>query len=139
MSWYNVSMEEAAKKWLDYAQGDLEAAEVLLEHPKSHRSYQLVVMHCHQAVEKLLKAVIVKQEKEIKNIHDLTRLLEELDIDVPRELSEYVDELNPHYHTPRYPDLPSRGPSFSYNKEIALYHISRTKELFVWITDHQLT
>jgi len=38
---------------------DLEAAEVLVRAGKTSYSYQLAVLHCHQAIEKILKTIIV--------------------------------------------------------------------------------
>src|SRR3989338_6267591 len=126
-------MDELAQKWLDLAEGDLEAAETLFENPKSQRSYQIAVHHCHQAVEKLLKMMIVLTGREVAKIHDLSRLLELLDESLPGKLVDYIDELNPHYNVPRYLDLPSMGPSFTYDNKAARYHVEKSKELFIWV------
>ena len=130
---------DIAKKWLDYAEGDLEAAEILAEHPRSDRSWQLVVLHCHEAMEKLLKTILVQQAKEVKKIHDLIRLLDLTEIELPEEMVEYLKSLDPHYQIPKYPDLPSLSRSFHYDKDVAFSHIQQTKELFLWIKQHQLT
>ena len=127
-------MKKVTKKWLDFARADLEAAEVLLNSGKTHWSYQLCVLHCHQAIEKILKTIIINQGKEIKRIHDLIILLGDSNVKLPKNLQEYIDELNPHYQRPRYPDIPYKGPVFQYNKEIAEYHFNKTKTLFLWLT-----
>ncbi len=46
-------MKIIVEKWLNFAKADLEAAEILVTHPKSHYSYQLAVLHCHQSIEKI--------------------------------------------------------------------------------------
>lgn len=126
-------MKKVTKKWLEFAKADLEGAEVLLKSGKSQWTNQLCVWHCHQAVEKLLKTVIVEKDKEVKKIHDLIKLLKDSKIELPRDFQEYIDKLNPHYQAPRYPDIPHKGPILKYNKEIANYHLEKTKKLFLWL------
>ena len=64
-------MNTLTRKWLEYAKADLEAAVVLVKSGKTHYSYQAAVMHCHQAVEKMLKTLIVSNNEAPKRIHDL--------------------------------------------------------------------
>lgn len=126
-------MKKIIKKWLEHAKADLEGAKVLLGSGKSHWSFQLCVWHCHQAIEKILKTVIVKRGKEIKRVHNLIFLLQESELEIPKKFKEYIEELNPHYQPPRYPDIPYKGPILKYNKEVAKYHFDKTKKLFLWI------
>ena len=127
-------MKEIVKKWLQFAKADLEAAEVLLKSGKTHWSYQLCVLHCHQAVEKILKTVIISKGKEHKRTHDLIVLAKDAKVELPKQFQEYLDELNPHYHPGRYPDINYKGPIFKYNQETAQYHFNKTKEVFFWLT-----
>lgn len=128
-------MKIAVKKWLEYAKADLEAAEVLTKHPKSKYSYQLAVLHCHQAIEKILKTVIVLNKEEIYKIHDLVRLSELSDLKLPQEFQVYIKEINVHYQPSRYPDISYQGKSlkYDYNKENAVYNLKKTQKLFLWI------
>lgn len=126
-------MKKITKKWLEYVKADLEGAEVLFKSAKSHWSYQLCVWHCHQAMEKVLKAVIVEKNGEIKKVHDLVKLTKDSELELPRDFQEYIDKLNPHYQPPRYPDIPYKGPIFRYTKEIARSHLNKTKEIILWI------
>lgn len=121
------------EKWLEYARVDLEGAEVLVKNPKSSYSYQLSVLHCHQAVEKILKTVIVANNQEVKKIHDLVRLVELAKLKLTEELFDYIKELNAHYQPARYPDIKYKGPILKYNQGIAKYHFKHTKEIFLWI------
>lgn len=126
-------MKDLVKRWLEYAKADLEAAEVLVNHPKSHYSYQLAVLHCHQAIEKILKTVIIAKKNEPKRVHNLIYLLEESKLDISEENRKYIEELSPHYQPSRYPDIPYKGPILKYNKKTAEYHLDKTMEIFLWI------
>lgn len=126
-------MKEIIKKWLQFAKGDLEAAEVLLKSAKTNWSYQLCVLHCHQAIEKILKAAIIEKGQEIRKIHDLVKLLTDSGLKITPQFEEYIKELNSHYQPPRYPDIPQRGPIFRYDRKFAQYHFNKTKEIFLWI------
>lgn len=126
-------MKEITKKWFDFAKADMEAAEVLCKSGKTHWSDQLCVHHCHQCVEKILKAAIIEKGGQPSRIHDLISLLEESKIKLTEDLQRYIEELNPHYQLPRYPDIPFRGPVFKYDKKMAKYHIKKTKEILLWL------
>jgi HEPN domain-containing protein len=126
-------MKTIVNKWLESAKADMEAAEVLVKHPKSHYSFQLAVLHCHQAIEKMLKTKIVAMGKEPKRVHNLIFLAQESGLDLPGEFKSYLEELNPHYQPARYPDIPYKGPLLKYNEKIAQYHFNNTRKLFLWI------
>lgn len=126
-------MRRITKKWLEYAKCDFEAADVLLRSAKTHRSYQLCVLHCHQALEKILKTLIIDKGTTPKRTHDLVQLLTESKLLLYKGAQEYINELNPHYQPSRYPDITYKGPILRYSKKIAHYHFKKTKELFLWI------
>lgn len=128
-------MNSIVKKWLEYAKADLEAAEVLIKHPKSGYSYQSAVLHCHQAIEKIIKTVIVLNEDEVYRIHDLVRLAELSELKLADEFQNYIRELNVHYQPSRYPDISYEGKTgkFYYSKENSQYHFNMTKKLFLWL------
>lgn len=126
-------MKDLTKKWLDFAKADLEAAEVLLNSGKTHWSYQLCVLHCHQAIEKILKTIIVENGDEVKKVHNLIFLLEESKLKIPKEFNEFIENLNPHYQPARYPDIFYKGPIFKYTKEMSKRYFTKTKKIFLWI------
>ncbi|OGC23551.1 hypothetical protein A3J90_01350 [candidate division WOR-1 bacterium RIFOXYC2_FULL_37_10] len=123
-------MNTHVEKWLNYAKADLEAAEVLVTHPKSFYSYQLTVLHCHQAIEKILKTFIVSNGGMPKKVHNLIYLLQESGLKLSKEIEEYVATLNPHYQPARYPDITYKGPILRYNEKTAKEHFKNTKEAF---------
>jgi len=125
-------MDNIAKKWLGYAKADLEAAEVLSGNPKTNYSYQLAVLHCHQAIEKILKTVLVSSGQEPKRTHDLIKLAETSKLKLSQEFESYLKQLNIHYQPARYPDI-QYDDNLKYDKDTAEYHFEKTKELFSWI------
>ncbi len=61
------------KLWLEKAQGDLLAAEVVLRAAMS--SYDIVSFHAQQAAEKSLKAVLIRHQVVFGKTHDIGQLL----------------------------------------------------------------
>lgn len=133
-------MSGLIKRWLSFAQADLEAAKVQLNHGKRRgSSYQIAVFHCHQAIEKILKAHLVAQDREVPKTHDLTALRVATGLAIPAHLVAFINALTPHYLLPRYPDLPFEPRfSFAYNERNAKNILRQTKETFLWLA-HALT
>lgn len=91
-----------AKEWILKAQNDLKSAEILY---KENGPTDSLCFHCHQSVEKILKAFLVFKKNEFPKIHDLIRLLnlcKEIDENL-KELEEEVSFLNRYYIETRYP------------------------------------
>jgi len=128
-------MKDVTKKWVAFARGDLEAAELQFQHGGTRGSaYQIAVFHCHQAIEKILKAHIVEQDKEVKKSHDLTQLRALTGLSMPDHLVECIDNLQPHYLIPRYPDLPFKPSfTFTYNRANTKIILNQTQELLLWL------
>ena len=120
-------------KWLEYAKADLEAAEVLTKSGKTSHSYQLAILHCHQAIEKILKTWMVSKNEVPKRIHDLVKLAQDADIKISERSLKYISELYPHYQPARYPDISYQQTVLKYDSNKAQYHLGKTKELFRWL------
>ena len=123
-------MKNITKKWIEFAEKDLEVASDLLE----KRHWQYCVLFCHQAIEKILKANVIKRGKTPRKIHDLASLLGDIEIKAPLHVISVIETLNPHYMPPRYPDIASKM-KFVYTKEIAGNLLNSTKEIFQWLKD----
>ncbi len=100
--------------WLDYAADDLKSAEVLLKEGIT----SMVCFHSQQAVEKLLKAYLAANSKQIPRTHNLIRLraiCEELAGKQFEIKDEQISFLNDVYIDSRYPSdfglLPSGKPT----------------------------
>jgi HEPN domain-containing protein len=126
-------MKKITKKWLDYAKGDLEGAEILLKSAKTQWTYQLSVLHCHQTIEKILKAIIVENGETPIKTHNLVFLLQKTKLEIPVDFKNYIEELNPHYQPARYPDVVYKGPVLKYDEKVARYHLNKTQNLFSWL------
>ena len=128
-------MKEITKKWMAFAKADMAAAEVQFQFgEKKGSSYQIAVFHCHQAVEKMLKASLAEQGKEIPKLHNLVRLLALIEFSIPADSTLFVEDLNPHYLPPRYPDLGFHPKfSFTYNRKNVATIIKQTRIIILWL------
>ncbi len=126
-------MKEIIKKWILYANADLDVAQRLFQSPKPNQwTYLLVLWHCHQAIEKMLKMLIVKQGKELLKIHDLLRLTKVSNISLSAEQKEFLEDLNEFYLRSRYPDILYKPLSHP-NKNFTKIYLEKTKKLFLWL------
>ena len=64
---------ELVAQWLEKADGDHAAAEQLLV--QGARFREIIAFHCQQAVEKYLKALLVRHQVEFPKTHDIRKLL----------------------------------------------------------------
>lgn len=99
--------QEIFKEWIQKAENDLEAARLLLE---ENGPGDTICFHCHQTVEKYLKAWLSKQGIRFPLTHDLADLIliakrEDADFE---NLLDDVERLNAYYIPSRYPaDVPT--------------------------------
>ncbi len=92
-------MREDVRRWWNSAQDDLEKAKILFQNKK----FDGAVFYCQQSIEKGLKALLVKQKKELRKIHDLVELGKEAGL--PQNFLNYCKELTAAYLYSRYPDV----------------------------------
>lgn len=119
-------MKEMTKEWLKFGQSDLEDAEVLFK----NKSYKNSVLHCHQAVEKILKSIIVQKGFLLIRTHDLISLVYKAKLELPKDVVSFIEELNPHYLPAKYPDITFK---FNYNRTKVQKIIKNTEEVFKWL------
>jgi len=124
-------MKEITKKWLEYADNDFYACKVLMK--KSDKNlYPNCYYHLHQAVEKYLKAYLAENNIKILKTHDLVNILNETKIKLPKELSGFIDDLNPFYNPIRYPDSFKELKEFYTKRELNNY-FKLTRETIKWL------
>ncbi len=90
------------EEWILKAENDLKSAEILY---KENGPTDSLCFHCHQGVEKILKAFLIFKKNEFPKIHDLIRLLnlcKEIDKNL-KGLEKEVSFLNRYYVETRYP------------------------------------
>ena len=63
-------------KWVEYAKNDIDVAIREMEYPRSPRlrPYEIILHHCHQCAEKMLKAYILNSGGTVSPIHMLNTL-----------------------------------------------------------------
>lgn len=126
-------MKLILEKWLLFAQSDLDAAKRLFNSPKPTQwTYLLVLWHCHQTIEKALKMIIIKKDKELLKIHDLPRLSSLAQINLAKPDKILLEELNKFYLRSRYPDLNYKQLS-NPNQKITKNLLTKTEKLFLWL------
>lgn len=129
-------MKAVTKKWLPFAKADIEAAQTLLaKKSRSRWSNILALWHCQQAIEKLLKAIIVEKSGEVFKIHDLGRLQELAKINLSEKELKMVLTLSNYYLKSRYPDLIYKSlPDPDAKKAKSIF--KETKKLYLWLLEY---
>lgn len=94
-------MDEDIQPWLRYAESDMASAEAL------HRAGQNLnaIFHLQQAVEKTLKAAVIKVTGTFPpRIHNLQEIVEHCGLQVTPEQSQLLEDLTKSYTESRYPE-----------------------------------
>src|SRR3989339_1832907 len=94
--------ETDIKEWIKLAVHDMETADLLIKE-KGHAD--IIIYHLHQAIEKFLKALTIKSNKQVAKVHFLDKLLAEIIDHYPKlnDIKEYVLEINLYLPKLRYP------------------------------------
>lgn len=123
-------MENVIKKWVERAEYDLGTAKAML---RSDR-YLYVTFMCQQAVEKLLKAIIIQHGGEALRTHNLVRLAQLAEVYGAMSESEqgFLADLTPFAIEARYGDYRKKLSEITDNKMAADY-LEKTKRLFKWL------
>ncbi len=116
-------MDEPAK-WLKRAQKDLSDAEFNLR----NRRLEIAIFLSHQAAEKALKALQIRQLERFDKVHDLVALSKS--VEAPAEMNECCIALTPYYTITRYPDAEEK-----ITENIAKGMFSNGKKVFVWVKE----
>lgn len=126
---YIAGMKEKTKTWLELAQGDLEFAGNIL---KSGNRPHYSVHYCHQAIEKMLKAVVQEFcNEDPKRTHNLKMLCEQAGLKLPLEVENFLQKLSPHYLASKYPEDMKKFYKL-YTLKYSQGLLSETEESFKW-------
>ena len=95
--------ETNLSEWIERAEHDFDTVELLIR--ERSKSYEIICFHCQQCIEKLLKAVLVKDKTSFPRIHDLVKLANSCVEKHPiiLEYLEVLSELNEYAVAGRYP------------------------------------
>lgn len=122
-------MEEDIKYWVDLADYDLETAKVMLDSGR----YIYVLFMCQQAIEKILKAHVVRTTQKFPpRLHNLVRLLELSELILDEENKKFLEKLNYYYISSRYPE-DRKELAKEVNKQLAREYYNNSEELFKWL------
>ena len=123
-----MSREGSPKEWLRHAEMDQRAAKTLL----ASGEYEPCAFHCQQAVEKLLKAIIVQQTGQRPvHTHDLNALLRQVTgVELSVEITQAISTIDAYYVGSRYP-LDAVDPGV-FKRPLAESVAQRTDEIFQW-------
>lgn len=126
-------MKEKTKTWFEMAKSDLDFAGSIIRTKK--RAYY-AVHFCHQAVEKVLKAIVQEHtDEEPKRTHNFKVLCEQARLELPAHVAEFLAKLAPHYLASKYPeDLEKLYKTYTISYAADLYE--GTQEMFSWLENY---
>jgi HEPN domain-containing protein len=124
-------MKRKTKTWLELATNDLMLAKEILNR-KSKVYYS--AHFCHQAIEKLLKAIISEHTEEIPlPTHNFKILLKQAKLNnIPEDKKKFIFSLMPHYIGTKYPEDITKLYK-KYTKAFVQRLYKNTEEIFQWL------
>lgn len=126
-----VAWPSLVKVWLERVDYDLETAQAMY---KAGR-YLYVVFMCQQTIEKNIKAMLAMRGKEIRPIHNLSKLAEDAGVlqELDKETQKFIDMLSHYYLNARYKETITTL-SQTIGKKEAKDYLEKTKNLILWLT-----
>lgn len=124
-------MKKKTKTWMALAVNDLTLAEELLNR-KGKVYYS--AHFCHQAIEKLIKAIISERTDKVPlPTHNFKILLDQAQLkNIPEDKKSFIFSLMPHYIGTKYPeDIANLYKQYTKSFVKKLY--KDTREVFEWL------
>ena len=117
------------KEWLFQAEYDLFAAEKVFE----IGLYPYTIFMSHLAVENALKAVYYhKLQKEPPRIHNLSQLVQRLNLNPPADLVDFLTDFSSMSVPAKYPD-DLKSVFGKFNKKQTKVILSKSKKVMKWL------
>lgn len=117
--------------WATASKQDFEAVEILFKNKKYHHA----LFFCHLSIEKILKALIVKETRKAPPlVHDLVRLAERTGIKLSVKQRNELAEISAFNIEARYDDYKL---SFykKANKRFTSKYVNKTKKVLKWLNN----
>ena len=121
-----INTTKQIEYWIEGAKNDLDAAELLIKNGKFLHG----LFFCHLAIEKAIKAFVVKEIKEVPpRSHNLIYLSEKANLIIDEDFTIFVGVLMKYQLEGRYPDYQPELPS----SEMTSAYLLKTKKLLQWL------
>ncbi len=120
-------MRKETKNWWEQAKADIKSA----EHCLISKDYYLAAFMCQQAVEKGLKALYLEKYNELRRIHDLVLLAQ--NVLAPDNVIDLCIRLNRIYVETRYPDASGKIPAEKFSHVEAKNILKISHEVLQWL------
>ena len=118
-----------SKEWIEQAEYDLGTAKAMLD---AERNIYCVFM-CHLCLEKAFKSLYVKHlDKNPPKVHSLVYFAQSLDLDLPKEHKEFIENLDEVSVPVRYPEELGKVLE-EYDKTRTENILIKAKEVFEWL------
>ncbi|MBI5184374.1 MAG: HEPN domain-containing protein [Nitrospinae bacterium] len=125
----DFDVEKTVQYWAEGAEYDMGVADAMLQTGK--HPYALFMGHL--ALEKLLKALVVKTtQKHAPFTHSLTLLAEKSGVQIPDEIILMLAEFMEFHFESRYPEE-QKNFYLKCTKEFTAGKIQKVKEVFTWL------
>lgn len=124
-------MKSTTKTWVTLSKNDFSLAKDLA---KKKGRYHYSVHFCHQALEKMIKAVISEKTKLIPYpTHNFKILIDQTNIkDFPNDLKIFLVSMAPHYISTKYPEDIAKLYK-KYTKTYVAEILVKTTEAMKWL------
>lgn len=124
-------VEKTIQYWFESAKYDLGVANAMYEKGK----YPYALFMGHLAVEKLLKALVVKTtHQHAPHSHSLPLLASKLNIKLPQRIMKRLARFMEFYFEARYPEEQKKFYR-KCTKEFAKRKLKEIKEVFIWLRE----
>lgn len=127
-------MRAEIRIWWDQARADIQTAEINLKEDRYYAS----VFFAQQAVEKALKAFVLKKKRNPQApemfSHSLIYLAKACRL--PNKFHSFLRDLTSEYVNTRYPSATNEPPEALYDQKIASRTLSSAKEVLEWTKKH---
>ena len=122
-------MRRDTHNWLASAEYDIETA----SHMLATGRYLYVILMCHLALEKTLKAIAAEaQQRTPPKTHDLLYLVNLGGVSLSQEPLDFIGKINNASIPTRYPEDLIQAIA-AYPKEVAENYLVKTKEVLAWL------
>lgn len=121
-------VQKAVAFWREHSTSALDSAAALYK----SKQWLHALFFCHLAIEKILKAVVIKQTKQQPPfVHNLTYLAGKTDLELTKEQVAFLESSNKYNLEGRYPEYRS-GLAAQVDRKLVQQQLQITQEFVAW-------